>query len=101
MDDLRDPLLALLFAIHLLGFVYLYIKRRQFHYLRLCALFGALMVYFVMGWAQLDADLGVVGLRALIRGFAWLMTGWSVLYYLRRFALRRAANPGPASGTEV
>jgi len=85
MEELQDPAMALLFLLHLAGFLLLYLRRRQPHYLRLCALFGALVVYYVMGWLGWEPKLGELEVRSGVRFFAWGMMGLSIVHYVRRF----------------
>ena len=91
MEGLEDPILVLLFLLHLAGFLVLYLRRRQSHYLRLCALFAALTLYYLMGWMSWDPRLGVLELRVVVRFFAWGMVGLSILHYVRRFLGSRVA----------
>ena len=91
MSELREPLLTLLFTLHFLGFGFLYLKRRELHYTRLCALFGALVLYYLMGWMSWNPSMMDLEVRSMLRIFAWVMTAWSALYYLLRYRRRRAA----------
>lgn len=98
MSTLISLLLLLLFAAHLLGFLLLALRRREWYYLALVLTFTLLTASFAAalfapGWAVAGAPL-----FRLLRYAAWVSAAASISWTLRRLAQRRRARAARRAG---
>ncbi len=90
MNDTLSWILLLLFAAHLLGFVLLGLKRRQWYYLALVVTFMLLtgtfaLILFAPSWSFAGTPL-----YRILRYLAWASAVLSISWTLKRLARRRS-----------
>ena len=79
----RDVLLLSLFGTHAVAFGTLLARRRQLKYVRYLAIFVLLSTFYALRLEDVDADLGFVTARQVIRGSAWLLAAVSIGLLIR------------------
>lgn len=74
--------LIVIFCIHFIVFIHLYIKRKRIHDLFLAGAFIWLILSQAMGLWGVDLALYGISAHALFRTAAWITTGMGLLLYL-------------------
>ena len=84
-----------LFAVHLLAFGALWVKRGGVKYARLTVLFGLLVTHYGLKALEADLPLGPLALTSVLRAIALGLAAWSLLDFLKRRMTHSAAPPAP------
>ncbi|MEE4279788.1 MAG: hypothetical protein V2I82_15080 [Halieaceae bacterium] len=95
MSELLAYALMVLFALHLLGFLVLGIRRRQAYYLSLILTFSLLTASFASYLYAPEWDAGGLPLFQLLRYLAWIAAAVSVSWTLTRLRRRIRARRAP------
>lgn len=85
-SDMSGPIriaLIVIFSIHLIVFLYLYVRRRNAYFLCVASAFMWLVLYQVARLWWVDVTLFGYSAGTCFRLAAWLTTGFGVLVYLR------------------
>lgn len=101
MTSLIDTFLLVLFAVHLVAFVVLGVKRRELYYLALVVTFSLLCAVFATRLFAPDLTAGGVELDVVLRYAAWVAAAvsisWTLVRGLRRRAERASDGEAPTS----
>jgi hypothetical protein len=90
MNELLSWLLLVLFAMHLVGFSILGLKRRQWYYLALVVTFTLLTGTFALSLFAPSWSFAGTPLYRILRYLAWASAVLSISWTLQRLARRRS-----------
>jgi hypothetical protein len=80
-----DAFWLLLFSVHLIAFLSVYLKKKQRRHLLVCAVFLALITLYMLKLIGFDTAVFGLGLQQGVRYLAWLLAAASLSLMLKRW----------------